>query len=106
DPHFGFSRYAERLGRSANSFDELYESLQQPYTYIDELYIDILHERMREVNPTLVGFSVPFPGNLYAAFRGAQYIKQFFPNVKITMGGGFPNTELRSLTDARVMEFF
>ena len=96
DPHFGFSRYAERLGRSANSFDELYESLQQPYTYIDELYIDILHERMREVNPKLVGFSVPFPGNLYAAFRGAQYIKQNFPG----------NTELRSLTDARVMEFF
>ena len=24
DEHFGFSRYAERLGRSANSFDELY----------------------------------------------------------------------------------
>ena len=23
DPHFGFSRYAERLGRSANSFDNL-----------------------------------------------------------------------------------
>ena len=106
DPHFGFSRYAERLGRSANSFDDLYNSLQQPYTYIDELYIDILHERMRDVNPALVGFSVPFPGNLYASFRGAQYIKQFFPNVKITMGGGFPNTELRSLTDARVMEFF
>ena len=27
DDHFGFSRYAEKLGRSANSFDELYESL-------------------------------------------------------------------------------
>ena len=25
DENFGFSRYAERLGRSANSFDELYE---------------------------------------------------------------------------------
>lgn len=106
DPHFGFSRYAERLGRSANSFDELYESLQQPYTYIDELLLDILHQRMLEVKPNLVGFSVPFPGNLYAAFRSAQYIKQHFPGVKITMGGGFPNTELRSLTDVRVMEFF
>lgn len=29
DENFGFSRYAERLGRSANSFDELYEALQQ-----------------------------------------------------------------------------
>lgn len=106
DPHFGFSRYAERLGRSANSFNELYESLQQPYTYIDELLLDLLHQRMLEVQPTLVGFSVPFPGNLYAAFRSAQYIKQHFPGVKITMGGGFPNTELRSLSDARVMEFF
>lgn len=27
DEHFGFSRYAERLGRSANSFDELYTTL-------------------------------------------------------------------------------
>jgi hypothetical protein len=26
DANFGFSRYAERLGRSANSFDELYEA--------------------------------------------------------------------------------
>lgn len=106
DPHFGFSRYAERLGRSANSFDELYESLQQPYTYIDELLIDLLHERMRDTNPMLVGFSVPFPGNLYSAFRSAQYIKKIFPDAKVSMGGGFPNTELRSLTDARVMEFF
>ncbi|WP_330442858.1 B12-binding domain-containing radical SAM protein [Flavobacterium sp. C4GT6] len=106
DPHFGFSHYAERLGRSANSFDELYESLQQPYTYIDELLIDLLHERMRDSNPMLVGFSVPFPGNLYSAFRSAQYIKKIFPDAKVSMGGGFPNTELRSLTDARVMEFF
>ncbi|WP_417354952.1 B12-binding domain-containing radical SAM protein [Flavobacterium sp.] len=106
DPHFGFSRYAERLGRSANSFDELYDSLQQPYTYIDELLIDLLHQRMRDTNPMLVGFSVPFPGNLYSAFRSAQYIKKIFPDAKVSMGGGFPNTELRSLTDTRVMEFF
>ena len=106
DPHFGFSRYAERLGRSANSFDELYESLQQPYTYIDRLLIELLHDRMQEIDTQLVCFSVPFPGNLYAAFRSAQYIKQHFPGVKTVMGGGFPNTELRSLADKRVMEFF
>ncbi|MGQ2982615.1 B12-binding domain-containing radical SAM protein [Flavobacterium sp.] len=106
DPHFGFSRYAERLGRSANSFDELYESLKQPYTYIDKLLIGLLHQRMQEIDPQMVCFSVPFPGNLYAAFRSAQYIKQHFPRVRTVMGGGFPNTELRSLTDKRVMEFF
>jgi len=106
DPHFGFSRYAERMGRSANSFDELYNMLQQPFTYIDEILIELLHGRMLTINPQLVCFSVPFPGNLYAAFRSAQYIKQNFPGVKTAMGGGFPNTELRSLADTRVMEFF
>ena len=29
DENFGFSRYAERLGRSANSFDELYQNFNQ-----------------------------------------------------------------------------
>jgi hypothetical protein len=41
--NFGFSRYAERLGRSANSFDELYEALKEP-TYIDIL-LSILKEK-------------------------------------------------------------
>jgi hypothetical protein len=47
DDHFGFSRYAERLGRSANSFDELYAALQQPYTFTDELLIEILAAQMK-----------------------------------------------------------
>ncbi|MFT3979192.1 MAG: B12-binding domain-containing radical SAM protein [Ferruginibacter sp.] len=106
DEHFGFSRYAERLGRSANSFDELYASLQQSYTYVDELLIDILEKRIREINPQLVALSVPFPGNLYTSFRCGQWIKKNHPQIKIVMGGGFANTELRSLSDIRVFEFF
>ena len=106
DPHFGFSRYAERLGRSAHTFDELYESLQQPLTFIDELTIELLTGIIAQSNPKIVGFSVPFPGNLYSAFRCAQWIKQNHPTIKVTMGGGYPNTELRSLSDARVFEFF
>jgi len=106
DPHFGFSRYAERLGRSANSFDELYAALQSEHTFIDKILIDILFVRMAEINPSLVAVSVPFPGNLYSAFRCAQWIKAYYPEVKVVMGGGFPNTELRSLSDARVFEFF
>lgn len=106
DENFGFSRYAERLGRSANSFDELYDYLQTEPTYIDTVTLKILHERIVEVNPTLICISVPFPGNLYSAFRCAQYIKNYFPEIKISMGGGFPNTELRELKDKRVFEFF
>lgn len=106
DENFGFSRYAERLGRSANSFDELYQHLQKDFTFIDEITIRILKKRIEEVQPRLVCFSVPFPGNLYSAFRCAQFIKANFPNIKTAMGGGFPNTELRELKDKRVFEFF
>lgn len=106
DPHFGFSRYAERLGRSANSFDELYDALQKPVTYIDSILLEILDRRMTDAKPDLVLISVPFPGNLYAAFRCAQWIKSHHPEIKIAMGGGFPNTELRSVSDVRVFDFF
>jgi hypothetical protein len=106
DEHFGFSRYAEHLGRSANSFDDLYTGLQAPPSFIDSISLEILAERMQYVEPKLVCFSVPFPGNLYSAFRCAQFIKANYPNVKTAMGGGFPNTELRSVSDSRVFDFF
>ena len=46
DPHFGFSRYAERLGRSASSFQELHEALNTPLTYIDELLVEVLAKKI------------------------------------------------------------
>ena len=106
DENFGFSRYAERLGRSANSFDDLYAELQNETTYIDKITFKILEGRLSQIQPKLVLISVPFPGNLYSAFRCAQFIKTNFPEIKVSMGGGFPNTELRSLKDTRVFEFF
>jgi hypothetical protein len=106
DDQFGFSRYAERLGMSANSFDELYDRLQGPQTFTDQITLSILDVHMAATQPKLVCMSVPFPGNLYSAFRCAQYIKMHLPGVAIAMGGGFANTELRSLSDPRVFEFF
>lgn len=106
DSNFGFSRYAERLGRSANSFDELYTSLDNEPTYMDGITLRLLEEKIKKTNPKIIGFSVPFPGNLYSAFRCAQYIKDNYPDIKTVMGGGFPNTELRSVSDIRVFEFF
>jgi radical SAM superfamily enzyme YgiQ (UPF0313 family) len=106
DPDFGFSRYAERLGKSANSFDELYSKLSGGSTFIDEFTLKILREKIETVQPKLVCFSIPFPGNLYSAFKCAQWIKMNHPHIKIAMGGGFPNTELREIKDQRVFEFF
>lgn len=106
DENFGFSRYAERLGQSANAFDELYAALTAPNTFIDKIMLPMLAEQVQTQESKLVCFSVPFPGNLYSAFKCAQYIKEHFPNIKTAMGGGFPNTELRSVSDVRVFEFF
>ncbi len=58
-----------------------------------------------ETQPLLVALSVPFPGNLYSALRCGAYIKQHHPQIKVAMGGGFPNTELRSLSEPRVFDF-
>ena len=106
DENFGFSRYAESLGQSANSFDELYNNLQLEKTYIDEITLQILDKKLKTIQPKLVCISVPFPGNLYSGFRCAQFIKKNYPEITVSMGGGFPNTELRSLSDVRVFEFF
>lgn len=106
DSDFGFSRYAERLGKSANSFDELHSKLSENQTFIDDFTLKILQEKLDIVQPKLVCFSIPFPGNLYSAFRCAKFIKENYPHIKTAMGGGFPNTELREIKDKRVFEFF
>ncbi len=105
DSHFGFTRYAERLGRSANSFDDLYVALQQEPTFTDALLFSEIDKLELPPNTELILLTVPFPGNLYSAFRIAQHAKKRVPNAKIALGGGFANTELRSVSDPRVFEF-
>ncbi len=106
DENFGFSRYAEKLGRSANSFDNLYTKLNAENTFVDEITLKILDKKLQEIQPKLVCFSIPFPGNLYSAFKCAQLIKKNFPKMRTAFGGGFANTELRELKDKRVFDFF
>lgn len=105
DPHFGFSRYAERLGRSAATFDEIDRELKTPDGLIDGILLQLLRQKIEQYQPTIVALSVPFPGNLYCAFKCGQWLKKFHPEIKIVMGGGFPNTELRSLSDPRVFDY-
>ncbi|HAH25523.1 MAG TPA: radical SAM protein, partial [Prolixibacteraceae bacterium] len=105
DAHFGFSRYAERLGRSASTFDEIDQELKSPEGLIDGILLRLLQHKIEQFQPSLVALSVPFPGNLYCAFKCGQWLKRNYPEIQIVMGGGFPNTELRSLTDPRVFDY-
>lgn len=54
----------------------------------------------------VVLLSVPFPGAVYAAFRIAQTIKAHAPRIITVLGGGYVNTELRELSEARVFDYF
>ncbi len=105
DPHFGFSRYAERISLSANSFDELENNLNQPLTFTDQFLVERLENQIKETQPDVLCISIPFPGNLFGALRCGQYIKQNHPKIKVHFGGGYPNTELRSISDPRVFKY-
>ena len=105
DPDFGFSRYAEHLGRCASSFDEIEEALQKPFGFIDRLTQPLLEKHIAESKPKAIAFSVPFPGNLFSTLRLAQWLRQAHPDIPILMGGGFVNTELRSITDTRFFKY-
>ncbi len=104
DPHFGFSRYAEKLSQAAPSYDELYNALAQPPGFVDTVMLPLLGNLIEVHQPLLVALSVPFPGNLFAALRCGQWLKKHHPHIAVAMGGGYPNTELRSLKDARLFE--
>jgi len=105
DPHFEVSRYGERLAASNPSFDDLYQQLQQAPLYTDEIIFSLVNEYFEEEKPSIVGLTVPFPGNMLGALKISQCCKQINPDIKIVLGGGFINTELRSLKDPRLFEF-
>lgn len=105
DPDFGFTRYAEHLGRCAYTFDALDNRLQEPPSFTEELMLQILERQLVEARPEWVGLSVPFPGNLLGAFRSAQWIRRHHPATNVVLGGGFANTELRGVRDPRVFDY-
>lgn len=104
-PQFGLSRYAESLAMSATHFDPLHEALLAPPNLVDRMLLELLDELLLEYEPDIVGFTVPFPGNLYAALRLAQRLKQVRPQAITVMGGGYPNTELRGLKEPRFFDY-
>ncbi len=105
DPRFELSRYGERLASSAPSFDALAEALDDEPTLVDVQLDELTRERLRIHAPDLVGITVPFPGNVYGALRIARIVKSEHPTVRVVLGGGYVNTELRQLTDPRVFDF-
>ena len=98
-------RYAESLAASQPSFDPLAQALAAPPTLVDRTLQRLALAAVDEHRPDVVLLSVPFPGAVYGAFRIAQALKAAHPALRIALGGGFVNTELRELSEARVFDY-
>lgn len=105
DERFEFVRYAEQLAASQPTFEPLAQALAAPPTLVDDTLAHLTREALGRHSPDVVLLSVPFPGSVYAAFRIAQTIKAHAPQVRVVLGGGFVNTELRELSEPRVFDF-
>ena len=103
-PHFALSRYAESLAMQATSYDCLDEALAQPMSLPDEWMVEAMWRHVERHQPSVVGFSVPFPGNLYGALRMGQQLRTRRRAIKVVLGGGYANTELRRLQEPRLFE--
>jgi len=106
DPKFELARYGERLASSAPGFEPLLEALSGEPTLIDEALDALTGELVAAHRPDVVAVTAPFPGNVYGAFRMARQIRALAPQATLVLGGGWVNTELRSLREPRVFDFF
>ena len=106
DPHFELARYGEKLAASAPTFEPLAAALDGEATLVDQALATLTRELVATHQPDVVGMSVPFPGNVYGAFRMARVIRREKPAAKLVLGGGWVNTELRALREPRVFDYF
>jgi len=106
DPRFELARYGEKLAASSATFDPLHEALTGEPTLVDETLDALTHELLAEKRPEIVAITAPFPGNVYGAFRMARTVRAANPKATLILGGGWVNTELRSLRDSRVFDYF
>ncbi|MCO5142173.1 MAG: radical SAM protein [Oligoflexia bacterium] len=102
DSQFSFSRYGEKLAASQASFSPI-EKITKEKTIVSESLIDIFQIILEKEKPDLVGISIPFSGTLLGALHMGKHAKN--QNKIVVFGGGYPNTELRSLNDPRFFDF-
>ena len=105
DDRFEFVRYAEALASSQPTFTPLADALMAKSTRMDAHLQLLTSQAIERHQPTLVLLSVPFPGSMYAALRIAQEVRRTYPEIKIALGGGYVNTELRELSDSRIFDY-
>jgi hypothetical protein len=94
DIGFDFGRYQSHLATGPIGLEPILKRLEES-TVIDEW----LDELVDEIQEEFIGITIPFPGTLYGALRIGKRLKE--AGKTVWMGGGYVNTELRSIQDER-----
>ncbi|MCX6149980.1 MAG: B12-binding domain-containing radical SAM protein [Ignavibacteriales bacterium] len=104
-PHFGLSRYGEKIATSLSTFGPILKELTRTTNLIEDFIIEETSKKIRDYKPHLVGYTIPFPGNLLGALVSSKFVKDNFPKTKIVFGGGYVNTELRNIKDSKIFDY-
>jgi radical SAM superfamily enzyme YgiQ (UPF0313 family) len=99
DDGFGLISYQKHLASGPVYFDPIEARLAR-HTLVDR-HIDALAD---SIDAQVIGISIPFPGNLYAALRMGRRLKK--RGLRVVAGGGYVNTELRDVCEDRIWQSF
>ncbi len=105
DPHFSLSRYGEKLAASQPSLEPLLVELKAKPSLLDRLLFASVEKALHETKPQVLLLTVPFPGCMLGALKIAKQARELNSDIKIVLGGGYINTELRTIKDARIFEY-
>lgn len=105
DNNFALIRYAESLASSTSRFSDVEKELSSPVLE-DFLKPLILSDECKISHETLVCITVPFPGCFVSALYSAKLLKETYGDkVLIAFGGGYANTELRTVKEKKLFNY-
>lgn len=103
-PHVGLLEYGTSLASPQPSFSPLAAELERPPNVIVEMMLEAADATFAP-DLDLVCFTCPFPGMMFGALSTGAWLSTHRPHARRALGGGFPSTELRNLTDPRVFDY-
>ncbi len=102
-PHLGMVQYAEKLGESQPSFEPFAAELARPPNLVEAMMFEAAASTIAE-DIDLVCLTCPFPGMMLGSLLVGRWLAAHRPSAERALGGGFPSTELRRLSDPRLFD--
>ncbi len=104
DSSFALTKYAEKISVSAETFAPVEEEVLRD-NIITEMYYSLLRTEIEKCNPDVFAVSIPFPGTLINALRALRFVRDNYPKLIRSAGGGYVNTELRNIREKRFFDY-